>query len=62
MKKEEQSFEDLMKSKNFKEIMTSTQINEYGKYLYYHLDYVKTGSLFLENEPEELILIKKIST
>ena len=55
-------FEDLMKSKNFKEIMTSTQINEYGKYLYYHLDYVKTGSLFLENEPEELILIKKIST
>ena len=26
------------------------------------LGYVKTGSLFLENEPEELLLIKKIST
>ena len=26
------------------------------------LGYVKTGSLFFENEPEELMLIKKIST
>lgn len=55
-------FHELMKSMGYKEVMTSTLENENGKYLYYSLGYQKTGSLFMDNEPEELILIKKFST
>ena len=55
-------FEELMKSMRYTEVMTSTLENENGKYLYYSLGYKKTGSLFMDDEPEELILIKKFST
>ena len=53
-------FENEMKNNGYTEVMTSTQIDEEGKYFYAKLGYKKTGSLFLENQAEELILIKKI--
>ena len=53
-------FENEMKNNGYTEVMTSTQTDEEGKYFYDKLGYKKTGSLFLENKAEELILIKKI--
>ena len=53
-------FENEMKNNGYTEVMTSTQTDEEGKYFYAKLGYEKTGSLFLDNQAEELILIKKI--
>ena len=53
-------FEYEMKKLGYDTIMTSTQIDEDGKYFYYSLGYKHTGSIYLENQAEELILIKEI--
>ena len=52
--------ENEMKNKGHNEVMTSTQINEEAKCFYAKLGYQKTGSLFLSDQPEELILIKEL--
>ena len=53
-------FENEMKNIGYNEIMTSTQIDEEGKYFYAKLGYKKIGSLFISNQAEELILIKEL--
>ena len=53
-------FEKEMKNNGYNEVMTSTQIDEDGKYFYAKLGYQKTGSLFLSDQAEELILIKEL--
>lgn len=53
-------FENEMKKLGYDTIMTSTQIDEDGKYFYYSLGYKHTGSIYLKNQAEELILIKEI--
>ena len=53
-------FENEMKNNGYNEVMTSTQIDEEGKYFYSKLGYKHTGSLYLDNQAEELILIKEL--
>ena len=53
-------FENEMKNNGYNEVMTSTQIDEEGKYFYLKLGYKHTGSLYLDNQAEELILIKEL--
>ena len=44
-------FENLMKSKNYKIILLSTQIDEKAQFLYRKLGYIDCGGLVLENTP-----------
>ena len=53
-------FEKEMKNNGYNEVMTSTQIDEEGKNFYLKLGYKHTGSLYLDNQAEELILIKEL--
>ena len=53
-------FENEMKNMGYTEVMTSTQIDEEGKYFFAKLGYNKIGSLFISNQAEELILIKEL--
>lgn len=52
-------WEKIMKQKGFKMVMTSTQSNEDAQHFYRKLGYQDAGCLLLENEPLEIILIKK---
>lgn len=53
-------WEALMKDKGFQTVMTSTQSNESAQHFYRKLGYKDMGSLLFENEPLEVIMIKKI--
>ncbi|PWW43493.1 MULTISPECIES: N-acetyltransferase [Paenibacillus] len=55
-----QHWEHLMKQKGFDTVMTSTQSDEHAQHFYRKLGYVDAGSLLLETQPLEIILIKKI--
>ena len=51
-------WEDEMKQKGFKMVMTSTLANEEAQNFYRKLGYRDAGCLLLENEPLEIILTK----
>lgn len=53
-------WEDEMKQKGFKLVMTSTLANEEAQHFYRKLGYRDAGCLLLENEPLEIILTKII--
>lgn len=53
-------FENEMKNKGYKLIMTSTLSNENSQHFYRKLGYKDAGSLLLEDEPLEIIFTKKI--
>ncbi|WP_442600709.1 GNAT family N-acetyltransferase [Paenibacillus sp. KN14-4R] len=53
-------WEDSLKQKGFKLVMTSTLANEEVQHFYRKLGYVDSGCLLLEKEPLEIILIKTI--
>ena len=57
-------FENLMKDKNYKVILLSTQVDEKAQFLYRKLGYIDCGGLVLENtpydQPLELFMKKKI--
>lgn len=53
-------WENHMKQKGCKMVMTSTLANEAAQHFYRKLGYKDAGCLLLENEPLEIILIKSI--
>lgn len=53
-------WENHMKQKGCKMVMTSTLANEAAQHFYRKLGYKDAGCLMLENEPLEIILIKAI--
>lgn len=53
-------WEELMRQKGFKLVMTSTLSNEDAQHFYRKLGYRDSGCLLLENEPLEVILTKKL--
>ncbi|WP_410511509.1 GNAT family N-acetyltransferase [Paenibacillus sp. BR2-3] len=53
-------WEELMKQRGFKFVMTSTLANEEAQHFYRKLGYTDSGCLLLENEPLEIILTKSI--
>ncbi|BBH24317.1 N-acetyltransferase [Paenibacillus baekrokdamisoli] len=53
-------WENHMKQKGSKLVMTSTLANEEAQHFYRTLGYKDAGCLLLENEPLEIILIKPI--
>ncbi|WP_261300627.1 GNAT family N-acetyltransferase [Paenibacillus andongensis] len=53
-------WEEDMKAKGFKLVMTSTLANEEAQHFYRKLGYRDAGCLLLEDEPLEIILTKKI--
>ena len=57
-------FENLMRNKDFKMIMLSTQVDEKAQFLYRKLGYIDNGAIFLENspfdQPTELFLKKTL--
>lgn len=52
-------WEGMMQDKGFQMVMTSTLSNENAQHFYRRLGYKDVGCLLLENEPLEVILIKK---
>lgn len=61
-KKVVQHWEQLMSQAGFEMVMTSTQSNEEAQHFYRKLGYRDAGCLMLENEPLEMILIKRLHT
>jgi len=59
-KKVVQYWEELMKQKGFKIVMTSTQSDEAAQHFYRKLDYKDAGCLIQENRPLEIILAKRL--
>lgn len=53
-------WENEMKKKGYKFLMTSTLSNEEAQHFYRKLGYKDSGSLLLPNEPLEIIFIKKL--
>jgi ribosomal protein S18 acetylase RimI-like enzyme len=53
-------WENDMRSKGYKLVMTSTLSNEEAQHFYRKLNYKDSGSLFLENEPLEIIFTKNL--
>ncbi|RCW51941.1 GNAT family N-acetyltransferase [Paenibacillus prosopidis] len=53
-------WENHMKQRGCKMVMTSTLANEAAQHFYRGLGYKDAGCLLLENEPLEIILIKSI--
>lgn len=53
-------WEDLMKQRGFEMVMTSTQSNEDAQHFYRKLGYRDAGCLLQEDDPLEVILLKKI--
>lgn len=58
-------FENLMKDKNYKVILLSTQVDEKAQFLYRKLGYIDCGRLVLENtpydQPLELFMKKNLA-
>jgi len=59
-KKVVQYWEDLMRQRDFKVVMTSTQSNEDAQHFYRKLGYRDVGCLLQEGDPLEVILLKKL--
>jgi ribosomal protein S18 acetylase RimI-like enzyme len=55
-----QFWENIMKSKGYSLVMTSTLSNEEAQHFYRKIGYKDSGSVLLENEPLEIIFAKKI--
>ncbi|GGH47580.1 N-acetyltransferase [Paenibacillus silvae] len=55
-----QHWENEMKQKGFDIVMTSTQSDEQAQHFYRKMGYVDAGALLLDNQPLEVILIKRI--
>lgn len=53
-------WENEMKNKGYKLVMTSTLSNENSQHFYRKLGYKDAGSLLLEDEPLEIIFTKKV--
>ncbi|HIZ16822.1 MAG TPA: GNAT family N-acetyltransferase [Firmicutes bacterium] len=53
-------WESQMKELNYKEVMTSTQSNEYAQHFYYSLGYSAIGSFLTDEDTLELILSKEL--
>ena len=53
-------WEQEMQKRNFRWVMTSTLSNENAQHLYRKLGYRDCGSLFLPDEPLEIILMKQL--
>lgn len=53
-------WENEMKNKGYKLVMTSTLSNENSQHFYRKLRYKDAGSLLLEDEPLEIIFTKKV--
>jgi ribosomal protein S18 acetylase RimI-like enzyme len=54
-------WEDQMKQKGFKLVMTSTQADEGAQHFYRKLGYKDAGCLILDTQPLEILLTKKLS-
>lgn len=55
------SWEELMRQKGFRVVMTSTQSNEGSQHFYRKLGYKDIGCLLQENDPLEVILSKELN-
>lgn len=55
-----QQWEDEMRGRGYRLVMTSTQSNEEAQHFYRKLGYQDAGCLLLPNEPLEMIMIKSI--
>ncbi|WP_427180387.1 GNAT family N-acetyltransferase [Paenibacillus sp. TC-CSREp1] len=55
-----QHWENEMKQKGFDIVMASTQSDEQAQHFYRKMGYVDAGALLLDNQPLEVILIKRI--
>ena len=53
-------WEELLKEKGFKTVMTSTLSNEGAQHFYRKLGYRDAGCLLLEGEPLEILLTKRM--
>lgn len=53
-------WEEEMKKKGFKLVMTSTLASEEGQHFYRKLGYRDSGCLLLEGEPLEILLTKSL--
>lgn len=53
-------WENDMKNKGFKMVMTSTLSNENAQHFYRKLGYKDSGNLLIESEPLEIIFTKKL--
>lgn len=53
-------WENEMKTKGYKLVLTSTQANEQGQFFYRENGYLDCGSMTLFDEPKELFLMKRI--
>ena len=54
-------WEEEMRNKQYKTVMTSTQSNEQAQFFYRKNGYVDCGALLLSNEPLEIILSKSLA-
>ncbi|MZQ83052.1 GNAT family N-acetyltransferase [Paenibacillus sp. 5J-6] len=54
-------WENQMQEQGFKRVMTSTQADEEAQHFYRKLGYRDAGCLLLDDQPMEIILIKKLS-
>ncbi len=53
-------WENEMRSKQYKMVMTSTLSNEQAQFFYRKNGYIDCGSLLLPNEPLEIMMLKKL--
>ncbi len=54
-------WEEKMKEKGYKTLLTSTQANEYSQHFHRKLGYVDVGGFIMPNEPLELVMIKEFN-
>ncbi|CAH1201602.1 hypothetical protein PAECIP111893_01669 [Paenibacillus plantiphilus] len=54
-------WEEQMKQKGFKMVMTSTQADEGAQHFYRKLGYQDAGCLLLDTQPLEILLTKKLN-
>jgi GNAT superfamily N-acetyltransferase len=54
-------WEDQMKQRGYKSVMTSTQADEGAQHFYRKLGYKDAGCLILDSQPLEIILYKKLN-
>ena len=59
-KKLTEHWEEEMRERGYKSVMTSTQSNEYAQHFYVKLGYKSIGGFMLDTEPYELILVKNL--
>jgi len=56
------SWEDEMRKRGYKMVMTSTQVNEQAQHFYRKLGYIERGGIFLDGtplaQPQEMFMLK----